>query len=212
MSSLLLALAIAPQPLGAASDNPIASAIEAKRLELEGVTPLPAVIAVDLPAGESQGISIQSNDWGWTPLTEVDPWWGSSTLELHGHPNGTTILPSGGPGFGQSLSIFPSDDWDGRVHFFDLIVYASAGNALFAGASGTTPNPLRDVRFTGCQFLDHPDPEIRCFQPISLYQTSIHFEGCVWDLPNSREHAVYNRNPFGDQKFKWFIVESKENS
>ena len=188
-------------PVAGGPPNPIALAIEAKRLEYEeqNLIPQPGeLIEVALPAGSSEGISIQDDSWGWTPLTEVDPWWGPATLSLLGHPAGTIIEPIHDLPWGQSLAVFPGDGWEGRVHFRDLTIQASGNNAVLVGHYGTQSlNPLFDVSFFDCSFVDHPNPDVRCLQPVSANQTQISFYRCTWNLPNSIEHAVYNRNPLG---------------
>lgn len=181
--------------------NPIAWLVDRERRSLpkDWAPELGNVVTVHLPPGRIPGASFKTHD-GSSPLAKVSiAWLGAATLEIKGHPDGTTIQPMHDQdGWGLSLEIRPHADWDGRIHFHDLTIEASGASAVDMGVFGSQEmRPLLDVRFYRCRFLDHPSDQVTTNRPISANQASIHFEECFWDLPNSEEHAVYSRNPVG---------------
>jgi len=156
-------------------------------------------IVVDLPAGVFQGVQIGNVDM-WAPIPRYSPWWGDATLILRGKGMDQTIIrPSGGAGWGTSISLQPSVAWAGRITFEDMTIQCSGANAVEGGLYGQPDvmAPLAMVIFRRVKIVDHPDESIKCVRPISLNQAQVQFYSCVFDVPNCKEHDCYLRNGFG---------------
>jgi hypothetical protein len=160
------------------------------------------LIPIFLPEGEYKAVRIGGS--GWTPLDEIDPWWGEATVVYVGHPDGSRIIPvHDNDGWGATLELRATLDggglWGGRVHFLDLDFEASGANLASIGQYGSDDIlPMKDIRFKRCRFFDHPLASVTTTRPISANQVALSFEECLWDLPHSQEHAVYLRNPYKD--------------
>jgi hypothetical protein len=157
------------------------------------------LIPIYLPAGYIKGIEIGGT--GSTPLDRVNVWWGSATLCILGHPDGTRVKPvHNNDGWGATIVVTPTgNQWDGYLRFYDLEMEASGANVLQLGLYGSqTKAPLKGLFFKRCSFFDHPLGSVTTTRPISANQCSLTFIECLWDLPVSQEHGVYSRNPFGN--------------
>jgi hypothetical protein len=178
--------------------NPIKYLIEKAQADFPNPTK-GQFIPVYLPAGYIKGIEVGGT--GSTPLDRVLPWWGSATLIIMGHPDGTRIKPvHNSDGWGSTIAVSPDGaTWDGYLRFYDLEMEASGGNVLQLGLYGSqVQKPLKGLYFKRCSFYDHPLSSVTTTRPISANQCSLTFIECLWDLPGSQEHAVYLRNPYGD--------------
>lgn len=158
-------------------------------------TPGVEALVINLPPGRVQAFVLGRRD----RRNEVDcSFLGETTLVLQG--NGTEVMPEHSErGWGTTITVQAAGDWDGRVHFRDLTIYASGGNSvssISAFGSRTTFTPYKDLRFERCRFLDHPVSEVDCIRPISVNHAAISAIECFVDMPNSREHWIYSRNPF----------------
>ncbi len=158
--------------------------------------PLPGDrIQVFLPKGVIKGVVIGGQ--GWTPLPSVKPWWGDATLQLFGHPSGTTIKAVNNEGWGNSLHLRDDSTWSGRVHFVDLEIECSGTAGLFLGNLSQGTKLLEEVELHRCSFRDHPNPNVRTTWGIQANKVALRLYDCLFEIPRSKEHAVYVHAPVG---------------
>lgn len=153
------------------------------------------LIPVFLPEGEIRGVVIGGQ--GWTPLPSVKPWWGDATLQLFGHPHGTRIKAVNNEGWGNSLHLRDDSAWTGRVHFVDLEIECSGTSGLFLGNLSQGTRLLEEVELHRCTFRDHSNPSIRTTWGIQANKVALRLYDCLFDIPRSKEHAVYVHAPVG---------------
>jgi len=161
----------------------------------------PAVV-INLPAGEVHAFTLGIRD----RVDEVDVrFLGDALLELRGANDGTTVLPMHDEtGWGSTILLQTDGAWSGRAHFEGLRLLATGGNT-FSTASAwgdvSSRTPYKDVRFTECEFLDHPLERVQCVRPVSVNHAALSAYRCSVNMPRSREHWIYSRNPFNADTF-----------
>lgn len=160
-------------------------------------TPGTPALVVNLPAGDVRAFTLGTRD----RPDEVDArFLGDSVLQLRASPLGTRVMPAHNEnGWGSTVHLQTDGAWSGRVHLDGLTLLASGGSTLSTSSSWGDVNsrtPYKDVRLEGCTFLDHPLPSVRCVRPISVNHAALSALRCRVNMPNSREHWIYSRNPY----------------
>lgn len=160
-------------------------------------TPGTPALVVNLPAGDVRGFDLGVRD----RPDEVDVrFLGDAILELRASPQGTRVLPRHNEnGWGSTVNLQTDGTWSGRVWFENVTLLATGGSTLSTSSSWGNVNsrtPYKDVRLEGCTFLDHPLPTVRCVRPVSVNHAAISARRCRVNMPNSREHWIYSRNPY----------------
>lgn len=156
----------------------------------------PALV-INLPAGDVHAFTLGVRD----RRDEVDVrFLGNALLQVRGSPHGTRVLPlHDEDGWGATIQLQTDGVWGGRVYFEQLDLLASGGNVVATSSNwGSTSSrtPYKDVRFVECQFFDHPLERVHCIRPISANHAAVSAFRCYVDMPRSREHWIYSRNPY----------------
>jgi hypothetical protein len=159
-------------------------------------------LEVLVPGGSYKGFAFVQKETDWTGLSNIVPPKTDKRITIRA-PRSTIIEPSGGKGWGESLTIKPVPGWAGNLTLRGFDVMGS-GNSHIAIGRYCLTGAHETLAGIVLQEMSCIDGE-RVTRPISANGSDVTLIDFLTDIANGKEHAFYGRNMLGFSALRWNV-------